>query len=158
MQSFTEQFHDIIVDENHIRLLNIIRDDAEKYQETIGIKITYDLETLLSVLTDLSGTTCQKAISAPTASFLINEDYPLQESLKEFSEDSKEILKTLRSFIFEKCMKPIRIGKERGTYSFLDQFYGPLLTAINGVGLDNPQNTIKEIFTTNWDICFKTWS
>ena len=54
-------------------------------------------------------------------------------------------------------LDPINEGKKKGNFNFLNDFYGPLITILNKRNLANIQDRISRVFSTNWDLCFKTW-
>ena len=129
-----------------------------KSEEMIGIPFPFDLEILLSVLNDLSGVADKKAISLPTASLLLAEGKNIKAARKEYGEKALQALDRLMRFIFDVCMKPIKKGQREGNFRFLNDFYGPLMTILNRGNLGVIQHSIKKIYSTNWDLCFKTWA
>lgn len=152
MTGFTTQFIEESKDISHF--IGNLEDAINQSQELIGISLSFDLETLLSVLNDLSS---EKKISIPTASLLLREGLNTKEARARYGEDASSTLKRLREFIFRICMKPIKKGREEGNFGFLDRFYGPLMTVLNGVDLKNIQGHMTKTYSTNWDLCFKTW-
>jgi hypothetical protein len=58
-------------------------------------------------------------------------------------------------------MKPIVAASEKGSFHSLDIFYGPLITLLNGRSLFADEGSIgpdiSDVFSTNWDLCFKNW-
>lgn len=155
MAGFTEQFMEENSDISEFILT--IRDAISKSEETIGVSFSFDLEALLSVLNDLSGTTKEKPISILTASVLLNQSLDLKGARKKFGDEASSTFDKLREFIFNRCMQPIKKGSQEGNYEFLDRFYGPLMTVLNAAGLTTIQGSTKKIYSTNWDLCFKTW-
>lgn len=159
MMGFTTQFKHFIEDsESRFSFIQDIEDAISKTEEIIGISISFDLETLLSLLTDLSGVISEKPISIPTASFLLKNGLNIKSAREKHKENAFDILNKLRDFIFKVCMKPIKNGRDSGNFKFLDRFYGPLMTVLNKTDLRNIQEPIRKIYSTNWDICFKTWA
>lgn len=155
MIGFTEQF--IAENEDISKFVVNIKDAVSHSEEMVGISISFDLETLLSVLNDLSGVMKEKPISIPTASLLLKEGLSIRAAREKYGNDATSALETLRYFIFNKCMEPIKKGKEEGNFKFLDRFYGPLMTVLNFTLLKNVQTLARRIYSTNWDLCFKTW-
>ena len=152
MQGFTQKFIEENMDINDF--LQLLNDAVNKTEETVGISLTFDLEVLLSILNDLSGRR-EKAISMPTASLLMSHRLTLYEARKEYGPQALITLQKLQSFIFTTCLKPT---KEVNDYNLLNLFYGPLITVLNRAELGNIQPSVNKVFTTNWDICFKTWA
>lgn len=155
MKGFTDRF---IEKFGESELIGHIRDSIDKSEKILGISFSFDLETLLSVLGDLSSQSSKKPISAATSCLLINLTLNITGARKKFGNEATLKLKDLTQFIFETCLNPIKRGKKDGTFSFLNDFYGPLLTTLNRVDLKNIQDWIKSVFSTNWDLCFKTWA
>jgi len=159
MVGFTAQYKKSFRDNKEVtNLLNVIEKAINHSGETVGISISFDLESLLSVLTDLSGTMNEKPISVPTASLLIREKLSIDEARRKYMNTASFALDKLREFIFNKCIQPIKKGKQEGNFRFLDYFFGPLMTVLNKTDLNNIQDPIKKIYSTNWDLCFKTWT
>jgi hypothetical protein len=154
MEGFTKQFLDRYKDKYSF-IINI-GEAIEESEGIIGFPLSFDLETLLAVLNDLSGEK-KKPISVPTTSLLLKEKLKLHEAREKYGKDGSSALIDLEEFIFNSCMQPIKNGKKEGNFKLFDLFYGPLLTLLNGVGLENIQAHIRNIYSTNWDICFKTW-
>lgn len=156
MAGFTEQFIDKNKDISGF-IMNI-KDAISKSEEIVGISFSFDLETLLSVLNDLSGVTREKTISIPTASLLLKERLVIKTAREKYGDTASSALERLTEFIFEVCMHPIKKGQEEGNFRFLNRFYGPLMTVLNNTVLRNIQEPLRKIYSTNWDLCFKTWS
>ena len=135
-----------------------IRNSIMKSEEMIGISFPFDLETLLSVLNDLSGISDKKSISLPTASLLLAEGKNIKAVRKEYGGKALQALDRLMRFIFDICMKPVKKGQKEGNFRPLNNFYGPLMTVLNRENLGVIQSSIKKIYSTNWDLCFKTWA
>jgi len=155
MLGFTEQF--TVENKDIAEFIMNIKGAISHSEEMIGISISFDLETLLSVLNDLSGLIREKPISIPTTSLLLKEGLSIKAAREKYGDDATSALETLRYFIFNTCMEPIRRGNEEGNFKFLDRFYGPLMTVLNFADLRNIQPPVKKIYSTNWDLCFKTW-
>jgi hypothetical protein len=155
MRGFTDRF--FAEHKEKSDLINNIRDAIEKSGEIIGISFSFDLETLLSVLNDLSGVKPEKPISIATASLLITEGLNTKTARKEYEDEASSTLDKLTEFIFKTCMEPIRKGRKEGNFGFLNSFYGPLMTVLNKVDMKNIQDRIRRVYSTNWDLCFKTW-
>jgi hypothetical protein len=155
MAGFTEQF--VSGNKGISEFLNEIEEAIRQSEKMVGISLPFDLETLLSVLNDLSGTTDEKPISIPTVSLLLKQNLNITKAREKYGNEASSTLEKLREFIFKKCMQPIKKGEEEGTFDFLNRFYGPLMTVLNHNSLENIQSPIEKIFTTNWDICFKKW-
>lgn len=153
MQGFTDQF--LATEKSD--LLTRIADSIPKSRETVGVPIPLDLETLLSVLTDLSGASEDKPISLATMSFLLANSTNIEQAREKFGGESLRTLKKLKTCVFNTCMKPIKTGKMSGSYSSLDSFYGPLFTLLNRTSVESLQESIRNVFSTNWDLCFKQW-
>ena len=153
MKGFTEEF----LKRNKSNLLNAVRDAIDLSGETVGIDMSFDLESLLSVLSDLSGEAKEKPISLPTASFLLTHKTTKKEATKEYGKEALSTLQELRLFIFNTCMEPIKRGEREGSFGFLNRFYGPLMSVLNGTNLRSIQSFIRPVYSTNWDLCFKTW-
>jgi hypothetical protein len=134
-----------------------IKDAIDESATAIGFRLTFDLETLLAVLSDLSGNAKKKPISILTATLLLKESLNIEKARLKYSDKATLTLDRLREFIFSECMQPIENGKEKGNFGTLDWFYGPLMTLLNRTGLENIQAPLRNIYSTNWDLCFKTW-
>ena len=162
MLGFTENFKEHIESKDNDdfnNLLSKIEESISKSEEILDISLSFDLEMLLSILTDLSGAIGGKPITIPTSSFLIYHHFDhIGNARKEYGSNSLSLLNLLRDFIFKICIDPIEKGKNEGNFHFLDHFYGPLMTILNQADLSNIQPIIGNIFSTNWDLCFKTWS
>lgn len=159
MMEFTESFISTRTEEKSSSLLTLLREAISHSEETIGVPVAFDLETLLSVLNDLSSKELRKPISAPTASVLIGQKISLKQAREELGEPAASTLDDLKKYIFDTCMAPIKRGIElEGSFRFLDRFYGPLMTILNGTNLLAQEGSIRDIFSTNWDLCFKTWA
>jgi len=152
MAGFTIQF--IEESKKVSYFLSNIEHAINKTEELVGISLPFDLETLLSVLNDLSS---EKKISIPTASLMLREGLNIKRLRAKYGKVASSTLERLRQFIFRTCMKPIKEGRAEGNFGFLDRFYGPLMTVLNGTGLRNIQGPIIKTYSTNWDLCFKTW-
>lgn len=152
MAGFTARFVEQNKDISHF--IENIEDAVTKSEELVGISLSFDLETLLSILNDLSS---EKKISIPTASLLLKEGLNIKKARAEYGEVASSTLERLREFIFRSCMQPVRKGREEGNFRFLDRFYGPLMTVLNRTDLRNIQSPIIKVYSTNWDLCFKTW-
>jgi hypothetical protein len=137
--------------------VNSIKGAIDESVTAIGFRLTFDLETLLAVLSDLSGDAKKKPISIPTATLLLKESLNIEKARLKYSDKATLTLDRLREFIFSECMQPIENGKEKGNFGTLDWFYGPLMTLLNRTGLENIQAPLRNIYSTNWDLCFKTW-
>jgi len=138
-------------------LINDIRDAMGESEEIIGIPFSFDLETLLSVLTDLSGAKPKKPISVATSTLLIKHGLNIETARKKYRSKASSSLVNLTEFIFNTCLAPIKKGKKDGNFEFLNNFYGPLMTILNKTEITNIQQSIRRIYSTNWDLCFKTW-
>lgn len=159
MVGFTEGFKASIKSDTQLSsFIEGIEDTIGQSKEMVGTSIPFDLETLLSILTDLSATSEGKPISIPTVTVLLKEGITIQEAYERYRQKSITGLQRLRDYIFEKCMKPIKKGKEKGDFSFLDQFYNPLMTVLNKADLKNVQEHTRRVYSTNWDLCFKVWA
>jgi hypothetical protein len=155
MTGFTDQF--ILGYEKTSTLITDIRDAIDKSEEMIGISFSFDLETMLSVLNDLSGSNPKKPISVPTACLLIKQGLSLKTAREKYEEEASSALEKLRQFIFNTCIQPVKKGRKEGNFRFLDRVYGPLMTILNRTELRNIQPSIRKVYSTNWDLCFKTW-
>jgi len=154
MVEFTESF---VSQRDSSPLITLVKEGISRSDSAIGTPFPFDLETLLSVLNDLSGMERRKPISIPTASILVSEGLNLKQAQEKFGKEATSTLHELRKYIFDICMEPIKKGRKEG-YSFLDQFYGPLMTMLNMTSLDNLQGAINDVYSTNWDLCFKQWA
>ena len=137
-----------------------IKSNIKNSDKTIGYSLEFDLESLLAILNDLSDKKIKKPISAATASFLINKKINFFQAKKEYNKISSTMLLNLKELIFNECIKPIAYGKKEGNISFLDKFYGPLTYLINKGEFIRKERglAIRDIFSTNWDLCFKEWA
>jgi len=122
MAGFTEQYKKLQDNEEVIKLINVIENAINNSGKTVGVSFSFDLESLLSVLTDLSGTMNEKPISVPTASLLIREKLTIDEARRKYMDTASFALDKLREFIFNKCIQPIKKGKQEGNFRFLDYF------------------------------------
>ena len=82
MKEFTDQFVRNNVDLSEF--LTSINEGISKSKEYIGTDLPFDLETLLSVLNDLSGVTNEKPVSIPTTSLLLNMGLSLNKAKEKF--------------------------------------------------------------------------
>jgi len=156
MIGFTDKF--IAENQNKCSLVLEIREALKHSKDLIGTSIQFDLEALLSVLNDLSGLKKEKPISIPTASLLFEENLTLQAAREKYGLEAESALGILNLFIFNTCMQPIRTCRKERSFKSLDRFYGPLMTVLNSAGLRDIQGHIQRVFSTNWDLCFKTWA
>lgn len=156
MIGFTNQF--MVENQDKWSIVLEIREALKNSKDFIGTSIQFDLEALLSVLNDLSGLMKEKPISIPTASLLLKKNLTLQAAREKYGPEAESALGTLKLFIFNTCMQPIRTCRKEQSFKSLDRFYGPLITVLNSTGLMNIQGHIQKIFSTNWDLCFKTWA
>jgi len=78
MAGFTEQF--VKKNRDLSQFISKIKDAIVKSEEMIGVSLPFDLETLLSVLNDLSGVMDKKSISMPTASLLLTDRLSIKEA------------------------------------------------------------------------------
>ena len=154
MVGFTDRF---VQKYGESPLINDIRDAMGESEEIIGIPFSFDLETLLSVLTDLSGAKPKKPISVATSTLLIKHGLNIETARKKYRSKASSSLVKLTEFIFNTCLAPIKKGKKDGNFKFLNNFYGPLMTILNKREITNIQQSIRRIYSTNWDLCFKTW-
>jgi len=158
-----EKYLSSIDEQNLCDFLEEIENALQNSQRLIGTKIEFDLESLMIVLQDL--TSKDRPISIPTLAFMIylmsKKDkkigtYNIANVRKAYRRRPPRLLRNLRRYVFEMCMKPINEGQlAKYGFSFLDKFYGPLFLSM-GKG-DANANTIQWIFTTNWDLCLKQW-
>ena len=65
----------------------------------IGISLPFDLETLLSVLTDLSGVTSEKPISILTSSLMLKQDLKIQEAREKYQDEASLAFKRLKDYV-----------------------------------------------------------
>jgi hypothetical protein len=156
MAGFTELF--LSKYEETYKVITTIKDAIGKSGNIVGVDFSFDLETLLSVLNDLAGVKSEKPISVPTACLLISENLNIKQARDKYGSEALQALEKLTAFIFSQCIQPIKTGKEAGNFSLLDRFYGPLMTVLNKTGLESIQRSIRHIYSTNWDLCFKTWA
>jgi len=154
MATFTKDFKEAIRDTENEKLILHIEEAINEADQYIGAKIPYDLETLLSILTDI---TTERIITPPTAILLIKNQTNIKQFRENHNKVAKECLKILKQFIFKKCINPVAEARKSRDYTYFNYFYGALLTLLNGSPLKNIQPHIQNIFTTNWDICFKSW-
>lgn len=166
MKSFIDQFKERIEDDhNLIVLFTEIETALKESGSLVGYNIDFDLESLMVVLEDLASD-ADRPISLPTFAFMLNaisvaerrgfsrERFHVKNMRDVFGNIASEMLKSLRSFVFDMCIKPIRKGQSHDSYEFLDQFYGPLFSLIEDRIIDHAGSWI---FTTNWDLCLKQW-
>ena len=156
MMGITEQFASKY--EETRTLIASIRDAINKSEEMVGIAFSFDLETMLSVLNDLSSARPKKPISIPTACLLIKQGLNLKAAREKYESEASSTLEKLTQFIFSTCIQPIKNGKKEGNFKFLDRFYGPLMTIMNKTAVENVQESTRKVYSTNWDLCFKTWA
>lgn len=156
MLDFTTEF--LETKEYDFELVEVIRDAIESSDQTIGLVLPFDLESLLSVLTDLSEIKPQKPISAATVALLLRKKLTIKKARTKYKDGARSTYSKLNEFIFNTCMRPIKEGKKKGDLSFFNKFYGPLITILNGDELREIKFPAKEIFSTNWDLCFKFWA
>jgi hypothetical protein len=144
-------------------LLVQIESALDNSEEVIGCKMPFDLESLMSVLQDL--TVEDRPISLPTFAFMLHTmsrkgmevgAYNIKDVRKRYHVSAKRLLKRLQNYVFKVCLKPIRKGqRSRRGFSFLDRFYGPLFLLL-GEGIFESGQT-QWVFSTNWDLCLKQW-
>ena len=108
-----------------------------------------DIATLFSEI--------QNGISESKETIGVSIEFDL-EARQKYGSQSSMIKDLLLEFIFNVCMKPIRKGMKEGNFNFLNRLYGPLMTVLNKTKLENLQNEVRSVFSTNWDLCFKTWA
>lgn len=165
MKKFVELFKQEIENKSALKnLFQYIESSLNDSERLIGYKVSFDLESLMVVLKDLA-IEGDKPISPATFAFtlfLISSkeaalrDYNIKSVRDRFAADAKELLGYLQSFVFEKCIAPIRKGQQNNIgYSFLDAFYGAFFSLINQeIFRGSAENWI---FSTNWDLCLKQW-
>ena len=113
MVGFTTQFIDSIrTEDDSYNFIMDIKEGTTRSEKNIGITTSFDLEIFLSILTDLSGTSPEKPISIPTASFLIDKCVSIIQAREKYKNIASPLLTNLRYFIFTLCMEPIRKGEE----------------------------------------------
>jgi len=156
MAGFTKRF--IARNDDITEFMTKIGKSISNSEEIIGVPLSFDLEALLSILNDLSEAKPEKPISIATASLLVEQGLDIKTAREKYGDVASTAFDRLRKFIFKICMQPIRKGERKRNFGFLDRFYGPLLTVLNRGDLTNIQNSVRKIYTTNWDLCFKTWS
>lgn len=163
MKGFVKRFEEKINDDQLKFLCNEIKSSTDRAGEFIGRDITFDLESLMAVLEDVSGVPKKLSISPPTIAFISCQmekgklkRWNIEESRKIFGEDATRMLNELRLFIFNTCMKPIWEGQKMGNLTPLVRYYGPLFRLL-GFG-KHINDWTTWIFTTNWDTCLNTWA
>jgi len=119
MAGFTKLF--IKKNPDFSAFISKIEGAISKSKDTIGVSIPFDLETLLSVLSDLSGVT-DKPISIPTASLLLTNGLSIKKAREKYGDKASLALEKLMKFIFDTCMKPIKEGQEEGNFRSLNRF------------------------------------
>jgi len=105
MEGFTERF--IKEHKDLSPFIFRIRNSIVKSEEMVGISLPFDLETLLSVLNDLSGVSDKKSISLPTTSLLLAEGKNIKEARKEYGKKAFLAHDRLMKFIFDACLPKI---------------------------------------------------
>ena len=161
MSGFTKQFlasYESSSGSGITEFLNAIQGAIGLSEQMVGISFSFDLESLLSVLNDLSEAMSEKPISIPTASLLLKEKLNIKAARDKYRGQASIVLDSLRNFVFQKCMEPIKRGKQKGNFKFLNRFYGPLMTVLNSTDIANIESPVRKIYSTNWDLCFKTWA
>jgi hypothetical protein len=156
MEGFTKRF--IAEKKDLSGFICHIAEAINQSKEILGFELPFDLETLLAVLNDLSGSADEKPISIPTASLLLKETLSIKAAREKYGDQSQQALVTLREFMFDVCMQPIDDGRKSGHFQILNSFYGPLMTILNRASLRSLQQDLSNIYSTNWDLCFKTWA
>jgi len=155
MRQFTQDYKEAVEGTPEGKFISDIEEALYSSEQNIGGKMPFDLETLLCVLTDL---TQERLISSPTSAYLMHNKQGLMEFREEKNVIASKSLSILRQFIFRKCMHPVKIAQENEDFSHFNNFYGALMTILNGQPLRNIQPHMQVVYTTNWDTCFKTWA
>jgi len=161
MYDFTLQFERGL-NSDEKRFVEAIKESLQKSNSTIGFHLTYDLETLMAFLSDVSEERSSKPISVVTANHLVYNKLNIYDVKKRDRDLAKRILTSLKYLILKKCMYPIDFGIRERTFMFLDKFYRPLLSILNGAKLPDFNirtrfYNVQRVFSTNWDVCFKYW-
>jgi hypothetical protein len=161
MTEFVQEFKkELDGKENQLILFGKIQSALDNSEKLVAYKINFDLESLMVVLQDLCPQ-IGRPISLPTFAFMLSQtsdklvkEFTTRGLRARYTKEAGELLKSLRCFIFEKCIWPIKNGQKINDFSFLDKFYGPLFSVIDR-RIANRENAW--IFTTNWDLCLKQW-
>lgn len=165
MGKFVEMFEGHLLSSEDSTLSSFlmqIRNAFSDSQNLVGTRITFDLESLMVILQDL--TTKDRPISTPTFAFMLQAmsnkgkeigAYNIENIRKTYSEQASRVLRLLRNFVFNVCMEPIKAGqRSNDSFSFLDRFFGPLFVSLGGT---QEYGRTQCVFTTNWDLCLKQW-
>jgi hypothetical protein len=165
MEGFVKIFEEKIRENSSKEIMSLyeeIKRSIERSEGLIDRVISFDLESLMAVLEDLSGIREKRMFSPPTLAFLLSQlnkgnlkRAAVNEVRVKFGNNARKMLEKLRYMIFDSCMKSIMEGEENGSYAFLAQYYGPLFTLF---GRGTVMATCNQwVFTTNWDLCLKAW-
>jgi len=163
MEGFVRRFEGEIKGDTEIEFLyEDIKRSIIKSEESIDVALTFDLESLMAVLEDISGIQEKRTVSLPTFAFLLSQfkegklkSLAVKEAREIFGENGRKMLKKLRSTIFNVCMEPILKGEREGSHAALAKYFGPLFALFSrGRTISS---WVSWIFTTNWDLCLKVW-
>jgi len=106
-------------------------------EELIDRVISFDLESLMAVLEDISGIREKRAVSLPTLAFILSQfnkgtlkKATIKEAKEKFGKDALKMLERLRYTIFDVCMKPVVEGQRIGSYATFAKYYGPLFSLL----------------------------
>lgn len=163
MKGFVSVFEEEIKGDRKLEpLYEHIKGSIMNSQQFIDVPISFDLESLMALLEDVSGGGKKRTVSLPTLAFVLSQlnkgklkGPTIKEAKETFGRFTEKMLKKLRYTIFNVCMKPIFEGEEKGNFATLAKFYGPLFTLLGNGDAISSWN--EWIFTTNWDPCLKTW-
>lgn len=144
------------------KFVESMKNSLQKSSLLMGFHSTYDLETLMAFLSDVSEERSLKPISLVTANHLVYNKLDIQELRRQHKDLAKKILNALEYLILKKCMSPVDFGIKEGSFMFLDKFYRPLFSILNGQKLPAAVDRegfpkVGTVFSANWDVCFKYW-
>jgi hypothetical protein len=148
--------------ENLTWIYKEIKESIKNSEKVIDRVVTFDLESLMAVLEDLSGLQEKRAVSLPTLAFILSQfnkgtlkSATIKEAKEKFGKYAQKMLEALRYTIFDVCMKPVVEGQRIGNYAMFAKYYGPLFSLLGHGAINASWN--EWIFTTNWDLCLKAW-
>ena len=163
MKGFVQAFEiEVKKNEELEPLYKNIETSIEESEELIDTRVTFDLESLMAVLEDISGVIEKRTVSLPTLAFVLHqfrngklEEPTINAARQFFGGNAKKMLRRLRLTIFNVCMNPIAKGERDGHYAGFVKYFEPIFTLLGIGSISSAQN--RWIFTTNWDLCSKTW-
>jgi hypothetical protein len=87
-------------------IVEVVKNAIANSDQTIGLVLPFDLESLLSVLNDLAEIKPQKPISVATVALLLRKKLTIKKAREKYKDGARSTYAKLNEFVFNTCMRP----------------------------------------------------